>query len=81
MKKTLRRLAPVALVLVALVTLSFMAKDGVTLRLRPQHEHVAKHGDPTNLYCKGSDWHPIHPRDPNRGHENDHLTDGYETRI
>ena len=36
MKKTLRRLAPVALVLVALVTLSFMAKDGVTLRLRPQ---------------------------------------------
>ena len=34
MKKTLRRLAPVALVLVALVTFSFMAKDGVTLRLR-----------------------------------------------
>lgn len=36
MKKTLRRIAPVALVLVALATLSFMAKDGVTLRLRPQ---------------------------------------------
>ncbi|MBR5378720.1 MAG: hypothetical protein IK135_06335 [Bacteroidales bacterium] len=36
MKKTLRRLAPVALVLVALATLSFMAKDGVTLRLKPQ---------------------------------------------
>ena len=36
MKKTLRRLAPVALVLVALTTLSFMAKDGITLRLKPQ---------------------------------------------
>jgi hypothetical protein len=36
MKKTLRRLAPVALVLVALATLSFMAKDGITLRLKPQ---------------------------------------------
>ncbi len=36
MKKTFRRLAPVALVLVALTTLSFMAKDGITLRLKPQ---------------------------------------------
>ena len=36
MKKTLRKLSPVMLVLVALATLSFMAKDGVTLRLRPQ---------------------------------------------
>ena len=36
MKKTIRRIAPVMLVLVALATLSFMAKDGVTLRLRPQ---------------------------------------------
>ena len=36
MKKTLRKFAPVMLVLVALATLSFMAKDGVTLRLKPQ---------------------------------------------
>ena len=36
MKKTLRRLAPVALVLVALVTLSFMAKISISLRLRPE---------------------------------------------
>lgn len=36
MKKTLRRIAPVALVLLGLTTLSFMAKDSVTLRLRPQ---------------------------------------------
>ena len=36
MKKTLRRIAPVALVLLGLTTLSFMAKDGVTLRLKPQ---------------------------------------------
>ncbi len=36
MKKTIRRFAPVALVLIALATLSFMAKDGVTLRLKPQ---------------------------------------------
>ena len=36
MKKTLRKLVPAMLVLVALSTLSFMAKDGVTLRLRPQ---------------------------------------------
>ncbi|MBR7021912.1 MAG: hypothetical protein IKI09_00375 [Bacteroidales bacterium] len=36
MKKTLRRIAPVALVLIGLTTLSFMAKDGVTLRLKPQ---------------------------------------------
>lgn len=36
MKKTLRRFAPVALVLLGLTTLSFMAKDSVTLRLRPQ---------------------------------------------
>ena len=36
MKKTIRRFAPVMLVLVALATLSFMAKDGVTLRLKPQ---------------------------------------------
>ena len=36
MKKTIRRIAPAMLVLVALTTLSFMAKDGVTLRLAPQ---------------------------------------------
>ena len=36
MKKTLRRIAPVALVLLGLTTLSFMAKDGISLRLRPQ---------------------------------------------
>ncbi len=36
MKKTIRKFAPAVLVLVALATLSFMAKDGVTLRLRPQ---------------------------------------------
>ena len=36
MKKTIRRIVPAMLVLVALTTLSFMAKDGVTLRLRPQ---------------------------------------------
>ena len=36
MKNTIKKLAPAMLVLVALATLSFMAKDGVTLRLRPQ---------------------------------------------
>ena len=36
MKKTVRRFAPVALVFVALATLSFMAKESVMLRLRPQ---------------------------------------------
>ena len=36
MKKTIRKFAPAMLVLVALATLSFMAKDGVTLRLKPQ---------------------------------------------
>ncbi len=36
MKKTFRRIIPAMLVLVALATLSFMAKDGVTLRLKPQ---------------------------------------------
>ena len=36
MKKTLKRFAPVALVFVALATLSFMAKESVMLRLRPQ---------------------------------------------
>ena len=36
MKKTIRRFAPAMLVLVALATLSFMAKDSITLRLRPQ---------------------------------------------
>lgn len=36
MKKTIRKIAPAMLVLVALTTLSFMAKDGVTLRLKPQ---------------------------------------------
>ena len=36
MKKTIRRIAPAMLVLVALATLSFMAKDSITLRLRPQ---------------------------------------------
>lgn len=38
MKKTIRRIAPAMLVLVALATLSFMAKDGVTLRLKPQQD-------------------------------------------
>ncbi|MBR0176547.1 MAG: hypothetical protein IJQ11_03875 [Bacteroidales bacterium] len=36
MKKTLRRFAPVALVLIGLATLSFMAKDGIKLRLQPK---------------------------------------------
>lgn len=36
MKKTIRKFAPVMLVLVALVTLSFMANKGVTLRLQPK---------------------------------------------
>ena len=36
MKKNLRRIAPVALILIGLATLSFMAKDGITLRLKPQ---------------------------------------------
>ena len=36
MKKTIRKIVPAMLVLVALTTLSFMAKDGVTLRLKPQ---------------------------------------------
>ena len=36
MKNTMKKFAPVMLVLVALATLSFMAKDGVTLRLKPQ---------------------------------------------
>jgi len=38
MKKNLRRIAPVALVLIGLATLSFMAKDGITLRLKPQQD-------------------------------------------
>lgn len=36
MKKTIKNLAPAMLIILALATLSFMAKDGVTLRLRPQ---------------------------------------------
>ena len=36
MKKTLRRIAPVALILLGITTLSLIAKDGVTLRLKPQ---------------------------------------------
>ena len=36
MKKTFRRFAPVAIVLIGLATLSFMAKDEITLRLHPQ---------------------------------------------
>ncbi len=36
MKKTIRKFAPAMLILVALATLSFMAKNGVTLRLKPQ---------------------------------------------
>ena len=36
MKKTIKKLAPAMLVLVALATLSFMAKDSVLLRLKPQ---------------------------------------------
>ena len=38
MKKTIRKFVPAMLVLVALATLSFMAKDGITLRLRPQQD-------------------------------------------
>lgn len=36
MKKNIRRIAPALFVFVALATLSFMAKDGITLRLRPE---------------------------------------------
>lgn len=36
MKKTVRRFAPVALVFVALATLSFMAKTSISLRLHPE---------------------------------------------
>ncbi|MBR5081270.1 MAG: hypothetical protein IKX35_02370 [Bacteroidales bacterium] len=36
MKKTINKIIPAMLVLVALTTLSFMGKDGVTLRLKPQ---------------------------------------------
>lgn len=36
MKKNFKRFAPVALVLIGLATLSFMAKDSITLRLHPQ---------------------------------------------
>ena len=36
MKKTFKRIAPVALVFVALTTLSFMAKISISLRLRPE---------------------------------------------
>ena len=36
MKKTIRRIVPAMLVLVALTTLSFMGKDSITLRLKPQ---------------------------------------------
>ena len=36
MKKILKRLAPVALILLGFATLSFMAKGGITLRLKPQ---------------------------------------------
>jgi hypothetical protein len=36
MKKTVRRFAPVALIFVALATLSFMAKISISLRLRPE---------------------------------------------
>ena len=35
MKKTIRKIAPLALVLLGLATLSFTANDGITLRLRP----------------------------------------------
>jgi hypothetical protein len=38
MKKTIRKFAPAMLVLVALTTLSFMANDGIILRLRPQQD-------------------------------------------
>ena len=36
MKNTIKKLAPAMLILVALTTLSFMGKDGVILRLKPQ---------------------------------------------
>ena len=36
MKKTFRRIAPAALVLIGLTTLSFMAKEAIILRLHPQ---------------------------------------------
>ena len=42
MKKTLKRFAPVALVFVALATLSFMAKISISLRLRPEQDHLLK---------------------------------------
>lgn len=36
MKKTIRRIAPMALVLIGLATLSFMSKESIALRLKPQ---------------------------------------------
>ena len=38
MKKTLRRFAPVALILLGFAALSFMAKGSITLRLKPQQD-------------------------------------------
>jgi hypothetical protein len=49
MKKTIRRIAPAMLVLVALTTLSFMAKDGVILRLKPQQGKTYTMTSKTNM--------------------------------
>lgn len=49
MKKTVRKFAPAMLVLVALATLSFMAKDGVTLRLRLQQGKTQTITTKTNM--------------------------------
>ena len=40
MKKTIKKIAPAMLVLVALTTLSFMANEGIILRLRPQQDQT-----------------------------------------
>ena len=49
MNKTIRRIAPVALVLIGLATLSFMADYGVTLRLKPQHGKTYTMSTKTNM--------------------------------
>ena len=49
MNKTIRRIAPVALVLIGLATLSFMADYGVTLRLKPQQGKTYNMTTKTNM--------------------------------
>ena len=49
MKKTIRRIVPAMLIFVALATLSFMAKDGVTLRLKPQQGKTYELTTKTNM--------------------------------